>query len=132
FTYSPDGKVIACGMSSNEVLFREASTGKPLDRVAFKSPTPGGWSSGATSLISFSPDGRLLAAGGTVGVRVWDFPCRKHLYWFNPGEGPGSPQGAKGFAFSPDGRILAAAGNEILDLRNASTGEAILKLVQPG
>lgn len=56
---------------------------------------------GRVESLAFSPDGRLLAAGGPeVPVRVFDVASRRVLFDF---ETPGIP------AFSPDGATLAAA-----------------------
>jgi RNA polymerase sigma factor (sigma-70 family) len=58
--------------------------------------------------LSFSPDGKTLAAGDTGNtLRVWDVATGKKL--FQPGEKEGSGYAV---AFSPDGKMLAAGGRD--------------------
>jgi WD40 repeat protein len=68
FTFSPDGKILAAGLSDNSFLLFAVPSGKILaDRRL---------SSGASSL-AFSPDGRLLATGGSgEEIKLWSIPER--------------------------------------------------------
>jgi len=52
--------------------------------------------------LVFSPDGRMLAAGGGKGVRLWEVASRKPVHDLLGG------QRVRGVCFSPDGTLLAA------------------------
>ncbi|MCG9128188.1 hypothetical protein JT359_11355 [Candidatus Poribacteria bacterium] len=57
---------------------------------------------GAVDVMQFSPDGKLLAIGSSIGVWLYDVKTGKEISIF-----PGSCQS---LAFSPDGRFLANGG----------------------
>jgi sugar lactone lactonase YvrE len=63
---------------------------------------------GSLGGIAFSPDGRLLAAGGRQGALVWNVTTGQLTAT------PGDPDGigASGVAFSPDGKLLAVVDGE--------------------
>src|SRR5262249_47662158 len=65
--YSPDGSRIATTFSDGAVRAFDARTGK----VAVEFPAPRGHTE-----VAFSPDGRRLAAGIGVAVRVYDLQTR--------------------------------------------------------
>ena len=54
--------------------------------------------------VAFSPDGRLIAAGGTHGLRVWRIASGVVVLGDDDNFGGG-------VAFSPDGQYVAAAGD---------------------
>src|SRR5262249_48273123 len=63
---------------------------------------------GTIAALSFSPDGRLLAAGGAEGtVRVWDTSRGRAVAELRASDWITS------LAFSPDGQFLAAGGGTL-------------------
>ena len=63
---------------------------------------------GGAHVIQFSPDGTLLAVGGSIGVWIYDAKTGKELTMF--------PGRCQSLAFSPDGRFLANGGGRFGNL----------------
>jgi RNA polymerase sigma factor (sigma-70 family) len=70
--------------------------------------------------VSFSRDGKLVAADGKDGIRVWETVTGKEVL-LRPGQRPNSG----GLVFSPDARLLAWAGetDRVLHLCDIATGK---------
>jgi WD40 repeat protein len=96
---SPDGKFLAFS-DSNKVEFWQVESGNaPL-------PLANDVMRGLVSVVAFSPDGELLAAGDEFGtVRIWDVVKRQELATFM-----GHKDVVTTLAFSPDSRTLASGG----------------------
>jgi WD40 repeat protein len=62
----------------------------------------------ALAQVSFSPDGKLLAASDYRALHLWDVGSGKKLDSL-----PAHPDRFARFAFSPDSRLLAAAGGSL-------------------
>ena len=92
--YSPDGRTLASGTLDGLVRLRDSETGElrtTLEGPVFRS-------------VAFSPDGRILAGGGSP-VRLWDtdtWELRSVL------EGKGDESTVLSLAFSPNGELLAS------------------------
>ena len=74
---------------------------------------------GGINVLQFSPDGRQLAVGSSIGVWLYDVETGKELSMF-PGK-------CKSIAFSPDGRFLAnSVGGQMPQLWEVATGQKVL------
>jgi WD40 repeat protein/tRNA A-37 threonylcarbamoyl transferase component Bud32 len=120
FTFSPDGQRLALA-SGNEVRLFEVATGK--EALAF--PRLDG-----VACLAFSPDGGLLAAGGSDrGVRAWETATGREALAL-----PGHTGPVSFLAFSPDGRTILSASGTVVDPTRARLGggEARLWRVSDG
>jgi dipeptidyl aminopeptidase/acylaminoacyl peptidase len=73
--------------------------------------------------LTFSPDGKTLAAGSADGttIRLWDVAAGKELRRLTgSGYGP--------IAFSPDGKTLAVGSGRVVRLCDAATGKEVRQL----
>ncbi len=123
-TYSSDGKRIATGDKLGHIVIWDAETGKELASV--EAPIMYTWdpvqrmhSIGGVRALGFSPDGKLLAAGGInkIGnidhleamarVEVFDWQAKKQVAEFTLDRSKGI---VNHLQFAPDGTWLLAAG----------------------
>jgi RNA polymerase sigma factor (sigma-70 family) len=99
---SPDGKTLAT-KDDKYIYFRDAATGKEIRRLKYLPENGGGRS--PTDWMTFSPDGKLLAATlmGSA-VQMIDVETAQVKRTFEKGAA------ARACVFSPDGKLMATGG----------------------
>lgn len=105
---SPDGKLLALGISDNKVQILNASDGSV--RRSLRS-NYGGWS------VAFSPDSKLVVGGTSQGMLMWETDTGLWL----PVLG-GESTTIKSLVFSNDGTMLAGGGNGVVFIWDVAGG----------
>jgi WD40 repeat protein len=112
---SPDGKFLAFSDSKEVGLWQTDSTQEPILL---------GRHEVGVSVLAFSPDGKLAAAGDEAGgVKVWDTTTRGELSTFK-----GHKDAVTALAFSPDGRALASSGSGTVKLYGMASMRELITL----
>ena len=93
--FSPDSKTVVTVGCETGLQFWDTATGKRLRHLA---PKDTGW------CVAYSPNGKLIAAGGGESLQLWDLTTDKRV-WCIKKESP--KNGVHAVVFSPDGKMLA-------------------------
>jgi WD40 repeat protein len=119
--YSPDGMRLAAAVK-HDLRVWEVETGK--QGLGVKGHT------GVALSVAWSPDGRLLATGGSDRlVQLWEPATGKVLFSLRGHTGTT----VHSLAFSPDGkRLLSAAADRTARMWSTATGQEVLPLHHPG
>jgi WD40 repeat protein len=96
--FSADGTTLVSGNADGAVRIWDLATGRQI-HVFQTTDDYGG------QYVALSPDGRLLAAGGRDGIRVWEFQTRKEL---NHLKGTS----VRSLVFTPDSKMLISGGQD--------------------
>jgi WD40 repeat protein len=96
---APDGQTAAV-LTEGAIHFFNAATGAETSRQEVP---------GRSFLLTYSPDGKMLAVGSTSGVRLLDVAAGKPRLLAGTANGIGNGQ-PSAFVFSPDSRAVAVLG----------------------
>lgn len=111
--FSPDSSLLAVGYIEGNIHLFDLSTGKQ-DGAPLETPTP--------EMMTFSPDGRTLAAAVGNTAVLWDFATRERLRVIRVGQAI-----ARQVAFHPNGQVLATCGDiptlSLWDIEGGSRGK---------
>jgi serine/threonine protein kinase len=119
--FSPSGATLA--VDASDVCLWDIATGgcttSYTTNPIFKSD----------NLVAFSPDGKILAAGGVSSVHLWNLAAKKPIVTFTD---PGA-KSVDSIAFSPDGKTLAVGDdNGHSYLWNIATESLAATFTDPG
>jgi WD40 repeat protein/serine/threonine protein kinase len=115
--FSPDGRLIAVGLKERGIALWDARVLRPVGAPLLET-------GGEVKALSFSPDGRTLAAVTAPEhvLTLWDVGSRSRLHEPHPaGEGTLLP----GVSFSADGATLATASKWGVLLWDVATGASL-------
>lgn len=114
--FSPDGNRIAFGINRHWSVFVWDISSETFSDTVFETKYPKNYislseaerSSYTITSLSFSRDGRFLAADGPVTVRIWDTITGNQVFEVEKQDN----EGVSGMTFSPNGRHLAIYGEK--------------------
>ncbi len=125
--FSPDGKILAAGSSSDVVTKKPDNVVRLWDlRTPQKTPQLLEGHAGPVTALAFSPDGKILASGSADRtIRLWRPQTRRSAAIVLRGH----REPVTVLAFSPDGKVLASGSTDqtvrLWDLHNPQ-GEPIV------
>jgi len=108
---SPDGKLLALGISDNKTQLLNADDGTVVRNLR---SNYGGWA------VAFSPDSNYIVSGTSQGILKWQTSTG---IWQNTSGG--QDKTIKSLAFSNDGKIVAGGGDGFIYFWNVEDGELI-------
>jgi len=111
---SPDGKLLALGISDNKTQLINPEDGSVIRNLK---SNYGGWA------VAFSPDSQYIVSGTSQGILKW--ATSSGIWQLTNG---GQDKTVKSLAFSHDGKTLAGGGSGFIYFWNMENGELINQL----
>jgi WD40 repeat protein len=108
---SPDGSLLALGISANKTQLLNAEDGSLVRNLK---SNYGGWA------VAFSPDSQYVIGGTSQGILKWETTTGNWL----PTNG-GQDKIIKSLAFSHDGKTIAGGGDGFIYFWDAAEGELV-------
>jgi WD40 repeat protein len=124
--FSPDGRTLAINVNEGKIQLWEIQSEKRMGELFGKQSR--------IDSLAFSPDGKLLASGGSFEIRPFHSQQTIQLWEISTGKPLDMIEGSdliKKLVFSPDGRILAAADgvqNNSITLWSVADGRELLTI----
>ncbi|NES23670.1 MAG: WD40 repeat domain-containing protein [Symploca sp. SIO3E6] len=103
---SPDGKTLVFDNDSLDISLWDVETGEEIRTLGKHSSDVG--------IVSFRPDGKLLASGGNLDpvIKLWDMETGEEILTLK------TPIDLASISFSPDGKLLASSSSSGIQLWN--------------
>lgn len=119
--FSPDGHILA-GAFETQVILWDAASGVKIATLSGQSVNNMVGYNLGVGKISFSPEGKFLAAANMDGMpTIWDVDTSSKVMSLQTGMLP-----SKAIAYSPDGRLFATGGDEgIVQVWDAKQGREL-------
>lgn len=108
---SPDGKLLALGISDNKTQILNAENGSVVRNLKSKY---GGWA------VAFSPNSETIISGTSQGILKWQ--TATGIWELTKG---GQDKAVKAIAFSHDGKLLAGGGSGFIYIWNVEDGSLL-------
>lgn len=114
---SPDGKLLALGISDNKTQLINPQDGSVVRNLK---SNYGGWA------VAFSPDSQFVFSGTSQGILKWE--TASGIWKFTNG---GQGKTVKSLVFSNDGRTIAGGGDGFIYFWDVTSGELLHRVEEP-
>lgn len=113
--FSPDGKTMASSSADQTIRVWDVATGRTLHVLTAQQ------ASGVALQITFSPDGKRLAAVVEHKLVCWDVSTGKQIQSLDTE----SDAAMRAIAFSGNGKRIACSGDHVMQLWDSETGKMV-------
>ncbi|KAJ5710513.1 hypothetical protein N7488_004669 [Penicillium malachiteum] len=117
--FSHSGKLIASGSSDGTVNLWDSSTGK-LQHAFKNDDEHTDLDEKAIHTVAFSPDDRLVLAGSSANVKVWDTAASGLRYSLSM-----MKESCDYVSILPDGKLLAVEYSKVVEIYDSRTGDLL-------